>query len=281
MSEISVEVLPDEGAPQVGITVVGLSGAAVVSVDVSWDDRESWHGVRGAQRVAVVGGGFFRDHVPPLNVAAWYRLVVHAGGPDPDDPEVTITVPSATAWLQDPLAPRTAVAVHCGTGPGGLFLQSPSAGTISRQQDADWVTPMGARLPVASVGQRRGPAGVYLHLRALAQEQAALVKALAELLDTAGAVVIRGLPEGIPIDAVAHIVAPDVQDSPIVGGILGPRRDWEMTVVQVRPQSLRVVVPWWTYDQVAALWAGSSYDDVLAARPGDTYVDWLRDPTVP
>ncbi|NEC93015.1 hypothetical protein G3I71_46475, partial [Streptomyces sp. SID12501] len=51
MSGISVEVLPDAGPPQVGITVSGLGGPAVVSVEVSWDGGGTWHGVRGAQRV--------------------------------------------------------------------------------------------------------------------------------------------------------------------------------------------------------------------------------------
>lgn len=283
MSGISVEVMPDAGAPQVGVTIDGLApgSTSTVSVDVSWDGGVTWHGVRGAQRIDVVGGTFVRDHVPPLNVLATYRLTIHTGATVPAVLEAPVTVTSGTVWLQDPLAPRTAVPVVCVRDAGGITLLSPSAGTIARRQPVDVATPQGARLPVASVGTRQAPSGVYLHLRALAQEQGALVKALASLIESAGQVVIRGLPPDVPIDAVAHVIAPSVDDSPIVGGLLGPRRDWEMNVMQVRPQSLRLVVPWWTYDQVRDMWAGRTYDQVKAARPGDTYLDWLRSPEVP
>lgn len=191
----------------------------------------------------------------------------------------TITVESDTAWLQDPLNPRSAVAVSCVRGTDGVMLLSPSAGEIARRMPADVVQVQGARLPVASLGVRQAPAGVMLHLRALVAEQGALVKALADLIDTAGTVVLRGLPQAVPLDPVAHVIAPEVTDSPIVGGLLGPRRDWVMSVTQVRAPSPTISVPWWTYDQVKALWAGFSYDAVLAARPGATYLDWLRDPT--
>ncbi|MGB2557728.1 hypothetical protein [Cellulosimicrobium cellulans] len=81
---IAVAQLPVEGAPQVGITVTGLDPVveSVISVQVSWDGGSSWHGVRGAERVAVTGSAFFRDFVPPLNVEATYRVVVHSGAWD-------------------------------------------------------------------------------------------------------------------------------------------------------------------------------------------------------
>ncbi len=283
MSGLTLEVMPDAGAPQAGITIDGLDPGAtsIVSVEVSWSDGATWNGVRGAQRLSVVGGTFVRDYVPPLNVDARYRLAVHSGPVVPEQLEATLRIESEVAWLQDPLVPRGAVPVACVRDADGLLLLSPSAGTMHRRQAVDTATPMGARLPVASIGMRQAPSDIPLHLRALPQAQGALVKAIAALIDSAGQVVLRGLPTHVPLDAVAHIVAPDVQDSPVVAGLLGPRRDWEMTVMQVRPQSLRVVVPWWTYDQVRALWQAQTYDAAKAARPGDTYLDWLRNPEVP
>lgn len=280
---ISVAVLPDAGAPQVGVTVTGLSGSgeSVVSVEVSWDAGRTWHGVRGAVRVVVTGGDFFRDHVPPLNVAAVYRLVVHSGTVTPSPLEATITVDSLSAWIQDPLNPRDAIQVECVRGGAGLMLMTGTAARIMRRQAVDLTTVEGARNPVASVGVRQAPSGVPLALRAVAASQGALINAMRDLLDSSGQVVIRGLPLDIPLDAVAHVISGDVEEVPVVGGLLGFRNDWEVSVTQVRPTSMRIVVPWWTYDQVRAMWSPQTYDQVKATRPGDTYIDWSRDPEVP
>lgn len=280
MSGIGVEVLPDSGAPQVGVTVDGLppGSVSVVTVERS-TDGVSWEVVRGALREDVMGSKFFRDFVPPLNVACTYRLVTTAPLVAGAALTAVVTVVSDSAWMQDPLDPRGAVPVACVRGAGGLMLLSPSAGEIARVMPADVVRVQGARLPVASLGVRQAPAGVALHLRAITAAQGALVKSLAQLVDTAGTVVLRGLPADVPLDPVAHVIAPDVRDSPVVGGVLGSRRDWVMSVTQVRAPSPRIGVPWWTYDQVKALWVGFSYDRVAAARPGATYLDWLRDPT--
>lgn len=280
---ISVEVLPDAGAPQVGVKVTGLStsGDSVVTIQVSWDAGQTWHGVRGAERAVVRGGDFFRDHVPPLNVAAVYRLLVHSGAVVSSPVEATITVHSSSAWIQDPLNPRGAIEVESVRAGTGLMLMTGTAARILRRQPVDLATVEGARYPVASVGVRQAPSGVPIALRAVAASQGALMRTMRDLLDTAGQVVIRGLPLDIPLDPVAHVVAGDVEEVPVVGGLLGFRNDWELSVTQVRPTSMRIVVPWWTYDQVRALWAPRTYDQVKAARPGATYLDWSRDPEVP
>jgi hypothetical protein len=150
---IRVEHLPEAGAPQVGITVDGLSTNAVISIQMSWDSGETWHGVRGAQRVTRTGSAFFRDFVPPLNVEAWYRVAIHSGEmapiwsgtlypgmpgvypstqtyPEPvqlvSGADAAITVTSDRAWVQDPLAPRTAVPVRAGgnIAEGEIWLTS-------------------------------------------------------------------------------------------------------------------------------------------------------------
>lgn len=280
---IALEVLPDAGAPQVGVTVSGLDGAStsVVSIDVSWDGGGTWHGVREADRVAAVGGLFVRDHVPPLNVEATYRLTVHSGAVVPTDLEATITVVSEFGWLQDPLDPRSAVAVLGLRDGDAVSLMRGTVASLTRRQAADVVVVEGARYPVASVGVRQAPANVPLGLRALAAEQGALVRDLRALFDSAGTLVLRGLPSSVPLDAVAHVIAGDVVESPVVGGVLGVHNDWDLSVTQVRPTSMRIVVPWWTYAQVKELWGAATYADVEAARPGDTYLDWQRSPEVP
>lgn len=279
MSGISVEVLPDVGPPQVGVTVDGLPAGSVSTVTIERStDGVSWSPVRGAVAVSVSGAGFWRDHVAPLNVPVTYR-VTGASTLAFGERAATITVPSAVAWIQDPLAPRTAVPVSDLRSADGIVLQKPSLGDLSRVLPADVVQVQGARLPVASLGVRQAPSGIKLHLRGLTASQGVLMAALSALVETAGTVVLRGLPASIPLDPVAHVIAPEVTDSPLVGGLLGPRRDWQMTVTQVRAPSPRISVPWWTYDQVRALWDPATYDLTVAARPEATYLDWLRDPS--
>lgn len=500
---LAVAVLPVDGAPQVGITVTGLDPvvSSVISVEVSWDGGESWHGVRGAERVTVTGAGFFRDFVPPLNVEATYRVVVHSGpellptvtrrnlvtNPSfevdtsgwtggggvlsrysgasppwwPGHPEVsrggysalvtadgtspyltlaqsagaqfpvtpgkwvgvtalvatdalgthvargarvdvalygtgatqyaasgafeqsvfytgrrvvyafqvpatvaggrvrvqafsgstgislasgqrmwadaimtaeadteaealaavqtyidgatldappftyewegaanasasvemavvsqdTITVPSDTAWIQDPLDPRGAVAVDAGFDTNGdAWLLAPTSSTVNRGQVYDSVTVEGSRYPVASVGMRQAPSRVPISLRAAAQ-QGEMVRALRGLFDSSGILVLRGMHPDCPLDPVAHIVAGDITEAPKADGLYGIFNTWDLVVDQVRPTSMKVAIAYYTYNQVHALWqaweSGASYDDVIATRPGDLYIDWQRDPEVP
>jgi len=85
------------------------------------------------------------------------------------------------------------------------------------------------------------------------------------------------------LEAVAHFVVPDANENRELRFTNPPHQvsTWDLTATQVRPLSLRIVVPYWTYAQVNALWVGNTYADVSAARPGDSYLDWLRDPNVP
>lgn len=280
---ISWEVLPEDGAPQTGITVSGVTGTQDVTVEVSWDDGATWVGVRGVRSEPVSGSGFFRDFVPPLNAPILYRATTATETADSE----TDTVTSATAWVQDPLAPRGAIPVATFAEVDGVVrLMSGSATEVVRSQQVDLAQVEGAAAPVASVGIRRKPAGVPMVLRPLldlAADQGALVKAIRRLFETAGQVVLRGLPDDYGLDPLAHVIAPDLVEAPSVGGVLG-YREWRLTVTQVRPQALHIVVPWWSYDDVkaiveGALGLGATYDAVTAAMPpGTTYVDVLRDP---
>lgn len=278
---IAVQVLPDAGAPQVGITVTGLDAAtaSTISVHVSADGL-TWQVVRGADHLVVAGAAFLRDFVPPLNVPATYRLTVHVGT-TPTPTQATLTVPSPTAWIQDPLNPAAAVAVDCWGSRAGVMALADSFETLTRAQSSDAAMVQGARLPVASVSRRQAPSRVRVHLRAVLPTQDAMAASLRTLLDTSGALVLRGLPAAIPLDPVAHVVAGAVEESPVVGDLLGERVDWVLEVTQVRPSALSVAIAWWTYAEVAAIWVPNTYAEVAATRPGSTYLDWAQSPERP
>lgn len=279
MTGIAVAVLPDAGAPQVGITVTGLhaSTSSTVTIEVSWNAGASWRPVRGAQARSVTGSMFIRDHVPPLNLLTTYRLTV-TGPTIPDTLQATITVPSEHSWIQDPLAPHNAVPIDGHRTATAVMLLNASTAQLVRRQSADAVTVEGATYPVASVGPRQAPSNVPLALRALPRAQVELVDALRTLLASTGILVLRGLPPEVPIDPVADVILGDVTEVPVVGGLLGLRNDWELSATVVRPTSAAIVVPWWTYVSVLALWTPKTYDQAKATRPGQTYLDWVRDP---
>lgn len=280
---IELEELPVDGAPQVGITVTAT--AAVVSVEMSWDGA-TWHPIASSprsQRVEVDGAEFFRHFTPPLNVETSYRVVVHSGSLDGAD-TAAILVASDVAWVQDPLDPRSAVQVLVDEQRGGLVATAASFQGISRPQAVDVASVSGSRVPVAAVGTRQAPAGFPLQLKTFAAAQGELVRSLRDLFDQAGAVVMRGLPLEVGLDPVVHVVAPDLQESPYLRRLSQgfEYRLWEMTLTQVRGPGLRVVIPWFTYEQVTAWWQDAipdaTYDDVIAARPGESYIDWTKDP---
>ena len=271
---LAVAVLPDAGAPQVGLTITGLapSTQSVLSVEVTWDGGETWHGVRGADHITAIGSIFVRDHVPPLNTQATYRLVVHSGDKTPED-QASITVPSASAWLQDPLAPRSAVEVRADMDGSGVLLTAGSLAGATWAQPVDLATPIGADLPVASIGRRLLAGSVPL---IVSYQVAADAGALRRLLLSSGQLVLRGA-DGAMVEPVAHLVVGDVTETRL--GVPGAQvSTWSLAVSQVRPVSMQIVVPWWTYDQVKAMWAGSTYDEVKLARPGATYLDWAASP---
>lgn len=282
---IWVEEMPDEGAPQAGVEITGLDPLApsTVTVEVSWDDGDTWRGVRGMKGLTVTESSFGRDFVPPLNVEARYRLTVTSGAVTPLRLEDTITITSDTAWIQDPLAPRNAVPIETYVRTdAAVGLLAGSAGSYMRGRPMDLATPIGAREPVASIGTRQAPSDIPLLLRALAS-QGALVRDLRRLFDECGQLVLRGMPTHLGLDAVAHVVDDGIRDTPIVGTLIDQRTDWALTVTQTRPTSLKIVVAWWTYDDVqeivtAALGAGATYSAVLTAAAGATYLEAQRDP---
>ena len=271
----------DAGAPQVGITVAGMSTstACTVVVEVTWDGGDTWNAVRCGTVIGALGSVFVRDYLPPLNTPATYRATVTGGS----TATVTagITVSSDCAWLQDPLAPRNAIPLWGTTSGGKVLLALGSLRTLKRAQQVDTVTPLGASLPVASIGVRQAPSGIPLRLVTdIAQEGGALLK----MLNAAGQLALRGLPFTGLLPPVAHVAVGDVSEER--RGRRGNVTVYTLQARQVRPISMRVIVPWWTYDQVKALvqsqvGTGATYAAVIAAMPaGKTYTAWLANPGV-
>jgi hypothetical protein len=265
--------------PLVGITVAGLSDAttSVVTLDVTWDGGLTWHPVRGATGMRVIGAGYIRDYVPPLNVPATYRLTVQSPAGVPPA-TATITLAAPNLWVQDPLDPSAGFeASTTDMRPGLALLELASLSEATWKQTVDLVLPLGASTPVGSVGQRSHASDVKL---TVAYDEATDDGSVRRTLMASGVVTIRGLPVTHMLDAVDHLALGDAVERRV--------RDtrqtvtlWDLTGTVVRAPGQDIVVPFWTYADVFNLWAGQTYAQAMAARPGQTYLQWLRDPRRP
>lgn len=265
---IALEALV-ETAPAVGITLLG-DGAVIV--ERSWDGGATWHRVRGGALV-LAGGDYLVDYAAPLCVETTYRVVQDG---------VTlataqITVPSTTAWLQDPLDPSGAVPVSCGRTDGVRMLTD-ALTSHTHEQAVDVVTVDGAAMPVAALATRRTASALSLHLRGDQRARPDMVDAMRRLAADAGQLLLRGHPTSLGLPAVMHLAAPTITHEPAIGGILGWLVDWTLDATLVRPVSLTITIPRWTYEEVAAMYPEMTYAEVTASRPGADYLSWRRDP---
>ncbi len=191
-----------------------------------------------------------------------------------------VTVDSAQAWIQDPLNPTAACPLYADMSSGHILLTLASFATSTWAQHVDAAVPIGASLPVASISVRQRVAATPM---VLMYDVAAEGGALRSLLLSSGQLVVRGLPVTGLLDPVAHVAVGDATEMRLSSGQVS---QWTLTVRQTRPTTLRIVVPWWTYDQVKALiqsqlGATATFDQVKAAQPaGKTYTQWLANPGV-
>ena len=84
---------------------------------------------------------------------------------------------------------------------------------------------------------------------------------------------LRSVPVLTPLPALAYVRA-DAIEEPVTALMGGTLTLWELSGDLVRPPSINLLVPTWTYEQVAALW--ETYAD--AASAGRTYLEWMKDP---
>jgi hypothetical protein len=261
-----------ETPPQAGITVTG----AAVDFDVQWSvDGLNWFTATGAKSLGAPDA-FVRDFFPPLNLPITYRVVEESGVITVA--ASTITFDSTVGWLSDPLDPRTAVALIPGGWPddeGETLLTLGTEAEATYAQAAEVTQTFGARYPVLSAGQRQAASAVPM---LLTHDAAVEAGALRRLLLEAGVLVYRPPVQGI-LDPVAYILLGDVKESR--HGMTSDIAQWEMTATQGRPVNLKLVIPWFTYEQVTTDWndpTPQTYADVLTLRPADDYLEWQADP---
>jgi hypothetical protein len=277
---LTVALTGDAGAPQAGVTIDGLSTgtACAIVVTVSWDGGATWYPVRGGSVTGILGSTFIRDYFPPLNVTATYQAIITGGTSVTWSTTVLITSP--TAWIQDPLAPKSSVALYADMSSGHVLLTLGSLANATWSQLVDTASVMGTDTPAASIGIRQK---VSVLPFVLTYDVAAEGGALHNMLMNAGQVVIRGLPAVGLLDPVAYCSLGDATETREAAGTVS---EWTLTARQVTPVTMRIVVPWWTFDMVktlvlAQMGTSVTFDQVKAAQPtGKTFTQWLANPGV-
>lgn len=272
---ISLEVIatPDP-CPRVGVTVEGLDTVAE-SVITVWRSvaGEGRAAVRGLRAATVVDATYVVDFEAPLGRPVTYTLEVTAGADVPTILEATVTVASDTAWLQDPLDPSTAVALAVeDDGVTGVWFHANALSRLGYASPAQLAQVLGATLPTALGGRPMAAQGVPFDVWADTIEACNRVRIL---IGAAFPLLLRTVPAiSPPLPVLAYLRA-DAVEQPITSLMGGTATLWSLTGDLVQAPSLNLLVPTWTYEQVAALW--ETYADAAAA--GRTYLDWMKDPT--
>ena len=262
----------DDARPTVLLTVTGL-GAAAVEVRITRTVGGVPIAVPGALAWDVVDSGVLRDYAAPLNVQTTYTLYVDGVIADVK----TFTVVSLTAWLQDPRQPDRCLPVLVSdSAPGSLTMRDEALKSIQYPARSSSMTVMGDPLPVSFGGQRGAAQGVNV---SVSTYEADTADAFRELVSEAPILLLRTVPEMVPLPPVVYLLA-DVTEQPVTVHIGGGLTAWNVTGDFVRPVLQQVISGFLTYDDVQAVLGVYTYDEVYALAAGTTYLDWSKNPLI-
>jgi predicted DNA-binding transcriptional regulator AlpA len=262
----------DDARPTALLTVTGL-GVVSVSVRITRTVSGVALTVPGALAWDVVDSGVLRDYAAPLNVQTTYTLWVNGVIADVK----TFTVVSATAWLQDPRQPDRALPVYVDESViGALTMRAEALQQIDYNAASSRMTVMGDRLPVSFGGQRMAPQGLDASVSTYESETA---DSLRELISEAPILLLRTVPEMVPLPPVVYLLA-NVSEIPQNVHIGGGFTAWSVTGDFVRPVLQQVVSGFLTYDDVQAVLGVYTYDEVQTLAAGTTYLDWSKNPLI-
>jgi hypothetical protein len=277
---LQVVVLSGAPGPRTGVTVDGLDpdGPTVVSL---W--RSSPGGkrrvVRGWSRRTVFGADYVEDAEVPLGRAVTYDLQIHSGAIIPDSVQATVLVESEFGYIQDPLVAGSMVPVtggeHGGNWPGST-LRSSAFAALQRGVGGDAVPILGSDEPIGLFGQRMALSGVDFSVMTYAAEQGTMLRSL---LSATTLVLVRTLPAWGSLPDLLYTV-PSVSEEPQNPWAGGTLTLWRLAGDQLAPPSVNVIVPIWSYDDVAALWSTYAEQQAAMVAAGATYLDDLRDPSL-
>lgn len=269
---LELEDITGGGAPRVRLTLTGLGSTSVV-VRVTRSVGGESLTVPGALAWDVVDSGVLVDYAPPNGIQTTYTVYVNGVIADVK----TITVFSPYAWLSDPRQPDRALPVLVeGKEPGALTMRDEALKDVPYSARSSSMAVMGDRLPVAFGGQRMAPQGVNV---SMSSYDSGTADAFRELVSEAPVLLLRTIPQMVPLPPVVYLLA-DVVEKPLTVHIGGGFTAWSVVGDFVRPVLQQVISGFLTYDDVQAVLGVYTYDEVQALAAGTTYLDWQKNPLI-
>jgi hypothetical protein len=273
---ISVVAKTDAPCPRVEITVAGLvSSSETVNVWRTADGKRQ--AVRGGRRRTIVGSDAIIDYEAPLGRTLSYDLEILTGtDAGAAVPTATITVNSASWWIQDPLIPSSAIPLNVAkqdsTAP---YLQASAVKALEYGAPVTLVPILGSTDPVALMGNRTIAGNVSFDMFT---NLATVTTQLRNLLKQTPLLLIRTngtRNDGVP--ALAYFASAKPVEQPVTVAFGGTLTNWRLGGDLVAAPTMNVLVPIWTYGNVAALW--TTYQQAQTTLAGKTYLDVLKSPS--
>jgi hypothetical protein len=259
--------------PAVRVTVSGVTTTTTFALTRLCEGRtETAPGWRAKQFIDTVVD---TDWAAPTNRPITYTLLVNGVVVA----AATITLPSAYAWLQDPLQPDKCLKFTLTRDAlGTAVLDAKSLKIFDYDKANGALIPiLGSSYPVAFGGQRLESSRVTHRLRTFTVADAA---AFRDLIRGAPILLVRSLPAMVGLPALAYLNG-NVTQEPFTTHLPGGHQQyWTVTGDIVAAVLQAAVTGSVTYDQVQQLLAGYTYDQVQTRAAATTYLDWQKNPLI-
>lgn len=273
---VTVTPYTDAPCPRIGVTIDGLlTGTTTYTIWRTADGKRS--AVSSGRFRTTTGSDFVMDFEAPLNRAVTYDVEIVAGLQvgQPTTPATT-TVASSTWWIQDPLVPSSAIAVA--SNHQDTTIPTLTAAAVKSLEYAAGVTIipiLGSPEPLALVGGRQIAAGVDFSMFTRAAEATTRLR---NLIQQTPLLLVRTdgkRNDGVP--ALAYFVSAKPVEHPVTVAFGGTLTNWQLQGDLVASPTMNVLIPIWTYGDVAALW--TTYQQAQTALAAKTYLDVLKSPS--
>ena len=269
---MTLEALTDAPCPRVRVTITGL-GTTPVVLRVTRTVANEAATVPGARARDSVDSDVLIDYAAPLNVQTTYTLYVDGVIADVK----TITLESATAWIQDPLQPDRAMPVSVDVDvDGALYMRGEALNQIDYPNRSSQMSIMGDRFPVSFGGQRQAAAGVDT---SLSSKSMATADAFRLMVSEAPILLLRTVAAMVPLPPLSYLLA-NVTEQPMNVHIGGNLTVWSVTGDLVRAVQQSAISGFITYAEAQELLAPYTYDEVQTVCAGTTYLDWQKNPLI-
>lgn len=261
----------DGSPPSVRVTVSGVAATTTFTLTRLCEGRTTT--VPGWRAKQFIDTMVDIDWAAPLNRPATYSLLVNGSVVA----AATITLTSATAWLQDPLQPDKCLPVKTGgINPGFLTMDGPALKSVTYKNSSSVIDIIGSDYPVAFGGQVSAGSGINASMKADDNETSA---AFRTIVTGTPILLLRTTADMVPLPPLAYLQA-QAAEQPVTVHWGGALTAWAVTGDLVAAVMQAAVTGSVTYDEVQQLLSGYTYDDVQAFAAATTYLDWQKNPLI-